>query len=64
MFADAISRLRTLGLYQDNENDDVPITTEDIIENIIEVHSTNVVPRTPTYNTWKLNLDVLRKEQQ
>ena len=61
----AISRLRTLCLYQDNENKDVPIATEDAIKNIIEeVHSTDVLPRTPTYNIGKLNLDVLRKEQQ
>ena len=65
MIATAISRLRTLGLYQDNNNDDVPITTEDIVKNIIkEVHCTDIVPRTPTYNIGKLNLDVLRKEQQ
>ena len=65
MVADAVSRLRTLGLYQDNNNEDVPITTEDIIKNIIqEVHSANIVPKTPTYNIGKLNLDVLRKEQQ
>ena len=61
--ANAISRLRTLSLYQDNDNKDVLITTEDVIENIIEeVHFTDIVPRTPTYNTGKLNLDVLRKE--
>ena len=41
---DAVSRCRTPGLYQDNNNDAVPIATEDIIENIIEeVHSTDVV---------------------
>ena len=64
MVADAIFRLRTLGLCQDNDNDDVLITTEYIIENIIDVHSTDVGPRTWTYNIGKLNLDVLRKEQQ
>ena len=54
-----------LVLYQDKNNDDLLITTEDIIENIIEkVHSTDIVPRTPTYNIGKLNLDVLRKEEQ
>ena len=62
---DTVSRLRTLGLYQDNNNDDVPITTEDVIENIIEeIHSTDIVPRTPAYNVGKQNLEVLRKEQQ
>ena len=65
MAANAISRLRTLGLYQDNDNKDVLLTTEDFIENIIEeVHSTNVVPKPPTYNMGKPNLDVLRSEQQ
>ena len=54
--ANAVSRFRTLGLYQDNDNDDVPIMTEYIIKNFIkEVHSTDVVPRTPAYNTGKLN---------
>ena len=63
VFNDAVSRLRTLGLYQDNDNDDVLITTNDIVENIIEeVHSTDIVPRTPAYNIGKLNIDVLRKE--
>ena len=65
MAANAIPRLRTLGLYQDDNNEDVPITTEDTIKNIIEeVHSADVVPRKPTYNIGKLNLDELRKEQQ
>ena len=64
MVANMISRLKTLGLYQDNDNEDVPPTLEDVIENIIEeVHSTDVVLRTPAYNIGKCNLDVLRKEQ-
>ena len=29
--ADAISWLRTVGLYQDNDNKDIPLTTEDVI---------------------------------
>ena len=63
--ANAVSHLKTLGLYQDNDNDDVPITTKDVIKNIIEeVHSTDVVPRTLTYKIGKLNLDVLRRKQQ
>ena len=65
MVADAVSKLRALGLYQDNDNNDVPITTEGIFEKITEeVHSTDIVPRTSAYNIGKLNLDVLRKEQQ
>ena len=54
--ANTVSRLRTLGLYQDNDNKDVPLTTEDIVKNIIEeVHSTDIVPKIPTYNAGKLN---------
>ena len=60
-----ISRLRTLGLYQDNGNEGVPPTVDDIIKNIIEtVHSTDIVPSRPNYNMGKLTLDVLRREQQ
>ena len=65
MVADAISRLRTLGLYQDNDNEDVPSTVENIVENIIkEIQSADTAPRKPAYNVGKLNLEVLRKEQQ
>ena len=65
LVADAISWLRTLGLHQDNDNEDIPLTTEDVVENIIEeVHITEVMQKTPTYNVQKLNLDVLRKKQQ
>ena len=43
-----VSGLWMLGLYKDNDNDDVLITTIDIINNIIEeVLSTDIVPRTP-----------------
>ena len=58
MVTDTVSRVRTLGLYQDDDDDDdVPITTKNVIKNIREeVHSTGVVPRTPAYNTGKLNL--------
>ena len=59
MDTNTISRLRMLDLYQDNDNDDVPITTKDIIKNIIEeVHSSNIGPRIPSYNIGKLNLDI------
>ena len=34
--ADAISRLRTLGLYKDNDNKDEPSTIYDVVENIIK----------------------------
>ena len=62
--ANLISRLRTLGLYQDNGNNDVQLTLEAVVKNVIaEVHSMDAVPKTPAYNMEKLNLDVLRKEQ-
>ena len=63
--ADTISPLRTLGLYQDSGNKDVPVTTEDVVENIIEeVHLADIIQKIPTCNVEKLNLDILRKEQQ
>ena len=63
--ADAISWLRTLGLYQDNDNEDVFLTTDVVVENIIEeVHITESIQKTQMYNVEKLNLDMLRKEQQ
>ena len=65
MVANAIFQLRTMGLYQDNGNEDVPPTIDIVIENITEeVHSTDIVPGTPAYNMGKLNLEVLWKEQQ
>ena len=63
--ADTISRLRTLGLYQDNGNDDVATTDDGIVENILEeVHAIEWVPNSAGYNMEKLNLDILREEQQ
>ena len=63
--ADGISRLRTLGLYQDNNNEDIPSSIEDVVENIIEeVHSADTATKKSTYNVGKHNLEVLRKEQQ
>ena len=65
MVANAVSRLRILDLYQDNGNEDVPPTVDDVIKNIkVEVHTTDVAPKRPVYNMGKLNLNVLRKEQQ
>ena len=59
---DAMSRLQMLGLYQDNDNEDM---IEDIVKNIIEeIQSADTVPNKPAYNVGKLNLEVLRKEQQ
>ena len=36
--ADAISRLRMLGLYQDNGNTDLAKTDDDIVDNVMECH--------------------------
>ena len=61
----AISQLRTLDLYQDNGNEDIPLFTEDVIENIKEeVHLTDIIQKTATYNIEKLDLGILRKVQQ
>ena len=61
--ADAISRLRTQGLYQDNGNDDIATTDDDVVENgIEELHAIEWVPNSAGYNMEKLNLDVLREE--
>ena len=58
--ADTISQLRTLGLYQDNGNDDITTREDDVVENIMEeVHIIKLVPNSPSYNMGKLNLDVL-----
>ena len=62
--ADAISRLRTLGLHQDNNNEDVLLSTEGVVKNIKEVHSADTAPKKSTYSVGKLNLEVLRKKQQ
>ena len=63
--ADAISQLRTLGLYQGSGSEDIPVTTEDVIKNMIEeVNIADVIQKTPTYNVEKLNLDILTKEHE
>ena len=65
--ADAISRLRTLHLYRDNDNEDEPPTFDDIVENIIEkISFANSAPKKLTHNVGKLNLEVpvLKKEQR
>ena len=65
--ADAISRLRTFGLYQDHDNEEIQLPLEDVVENIIEeIHSIESTPKIPA-NTKidkdNLNLGLLRKEQ-
>ena len=53
--ADAISQLRTLGLYQDNGNDDIMTTEDDVVKNVREVvHAIERVPNSPSYNMRKL----------
>ena len=61
--ADVISRLRTLGLYQDNDNEDVPPTIEDVKNIIEEIQSADAESRKLSYNMGKLNLEVLREQQ-
>ena len=55
----------TLGLYRDNDNEDEPSAIDNIVKNIVEeINSADSAPKKPTYNMGKLNLDVLKKEQQ
>ena len=62
--ADAISQLETLGLYQDNGNDNKATTDDDVVKNIVEeVHAIELVPNSASYNMGTLNLDVLQEEQ-
>ena len=65
MVADVISRLRTFGLYQDNNNEDVQLSLKDAIKYIREeIHSFESTPKIPGYTKIdKLNVDLLRKEQ-
>ena len=65
MVANVISWLRKLGLYQDNGNEDVPLTIEDVVKNIIEeIQLMDTIPKKPAYSMGKLKQNVLRKEQQ
>ena len=42
---DAISQLRTLGIYQDNSNDDIATTDDDVVKNVVEeVHAIKLEP--------------------
>ena len=44
--ADAISRLRTFGLYQDHDNEEIQLSLEDAFENNIEeIHSIESTPK-------------------
>ena len=63
--ADAISRLRTLGLYQDNVSDNLAKTDDDADDNFVEeVHAIEWVPISTSYKMEKLNLDILREGQR
>ena len=58
----SISRLRTLGLYQDSGNTDLATTNSDIVDSIMdEVHAIGWIQNSATYRMEKLNLDVLRE---
>ena len=62
--ADAISRLRMFGIYEDNNNEEVQLSLKDAIEKIIkEIYNINSIPNTTAYTrSDKLNLDLIRKE--
>ena len=68
--ADVISRLRMCRSYQDNNNEEVQLSLEDVVENTIEeIHNINSVLTTTTYNiidnTWPtLKTAVMRQLQQ
>ena len=52
--ADATSRLRTLGLYQDNGNDDLAKTDNDVVDNVVEeVHTIELIPNLAAYKKWR-----------
>ena len=45
MVADVIARLRTFGLYQDNDNEEVHLSLEGTLKNIIEeIHHIHSIP--------------------
>ena len=62
IIADAISRLRTFGLYQDHINEEIQLSLEDAVENNIkEIHSIEFTPKIPIYvKLDTLNLDLFR----
>ena len=54
-----------LACIRDNDNEDMPSTLEGVVKNIIEeIQSVGTASRKLAYNTGKLNLDIIRKEQQ
>ena len=58
--ADAISQLRTLGLYQYNGFDNIATTDDGVVKNVVEeVHAIKLGPNSQVYNMGKLDLEVL-----
>ena len=60
-----ISGLRTQGLYQNNNNEEVQLSFEHAVKTIIEeIHSIESTPKIPGYKKIdQLNLDLLWKKQ-
>ena len=64
MVAITISRLRALGLYQENGNTDLAKRDNNIVDNIVEeVHAIEWIPNFATSKMEKLNLVVLKEAQ-
>ena len=63
--ADTVFRLRMYRLYQDNSNEEVQLSLEDAVENVIEeIHHIDTAPTTTTYSKIdKLNLNLLLRDQ-
>ena len=62
--ADVISKLRTLGIYLDNGNDDLAKMDDNVVDSIMdEAHAIEWVPNSAIYTMEKLNLDILGEEQ-
>ena len=66
MVADAISRLGMYRIYQDNSSEDIQLSLEDAVKNIIEeIHHINSAPTATTSNkTDKVNLNLLQKSSE
>ena len=62
--ADAVSRIRTFGLYQDHDNEEIQLSLEDAVRSITEeIHSVESTCKIPAHTKiGKLNLGPLRKK--
>ena len=50
MVADAVSRLRTISLYQDNDTKEAQLLLDDAVENILEeIHNIHSTPTVANY---------------